>query len=192
MPSTPSDFVFLAGFVVYTGTRHVYQSRVRDETSVESRDGGAEEVLLPLVLLGCLVLPLLSLFTPLLDFADYETAPSTLWLGTAVLVAALWLFWRSHADLGRNWSITLEIREDHRLIDRGVYRRIRHPMYAAVFLFGIAQALLLANLVAGASALATFTPLYFARVKREEAMMRDRFGNAYIEYEKRTSRLLPR
>ena len=33
-------------------------------------------------------------------------------------------------DLGTNWSITLEVREQHRLISHGVYRRIRHPMYS--------------------------------------------------------------
>jgi protein-S-isoprenylcysteine O-methyltransferase Ste14 len=48
------------------------------------------------------------------------------------LVIGLWLFYRSHADLGTNWSITLEIREQHRLITQGVYRRIRHPMYSAL------------------------------------------------------------
>ena len=192
MPSTPSDVVFLVGFVVYTGIRHVYQRRVQDESSAETRVGGAEKALLPLVMLGCLVLPALYLFTPLFGFADYALPPAAFWAGTAVMLLALGLFWRSHADLGRNWSVTLELREDHRLIDDGVYRRIRHPMYTAIFLFGLAQLLLLANGIAGPSALVTFTPLYLARVGREEQMMRDQFGEAYAEYEKRTGRLLPR
>ena len=46
----------------------------------------------------------------------------------------------AHADLGLNWSITLEMRKGHELIVHGVYRRIRHPMYAAIFLFAVAQA----------------------------------------------------
>ena len=50
---------------------------------------------------------------------------------------ALWLFWRAHVDLGLNWSITLEIRQDHELIVHNIYRRSRHPMYATIFLFAL-------------------------------------------------------
>ncbi len=50
------------------------------------------------------------------------------------MVAALWLFWRSHADLGRNWSQAFELRKGHELITHGVYRVVRHPMYAAIWL----------------------------------------------------------
>lgn len=51
---------------------------------------------------------------------------------------ALWLLWRSHADLGRSWMGTLAIKEKHALVTQGVYRHIRHPMYAAHWLWGIA------------------------------------------------------
>jgi protein-S-isoprenylcysteine O-methyltransferase Ste14 len=53
------------------------------------------------------------------------------------LVIGLSLFYRSHADLGTNWSNTLEVREKHRPITQGVFRRIRHPMYLAVALYSI-------------------------------------------------------
>lgn len=46
---------------------------------------------------------------------------------TAVLFFAVWLLWRSHADLGRNWSPMLEIRQEQSLATQGVYRLIRHP-----------------------------------------------------------------
>jgi protein-S-isoprenylcysteine O-methyltransferase Ste14 len=51
-------------------------------------------------------------------------------IGTALLGAAIWLFWRSHRDLGKNWSPSLEISAQQTLITHGVYRTIRHPMYA--------------------------------------------------------------
>ena len=51
-----------------------------------------------------------------------------------MLVAAGWLFWRSHADLGRNWSVHVRVREGHTLVTSGVYSWIRHPMYAALLL----------------------------------------------------------
>ena len=51
--------------------------------------------------------------------------------------------------LGRNWSITLEIRDSHRLVTDGLYRYVRHPMYTSFWLWAIAQALLIPNWIAG-------------------------------------------
>jgi protein-S-isoprenylcysteine O-methyltransferase Ste14 len=51
------------------------------------------------------------------------------------------------------------VRRDHRLVRHGVYRSIRHPMYSAIWLFGLAQAFLLNNLLAGPAALVAFAPL---------------------------------
>ena len=79
------------------------------------------------------------------------------------MLAALWLFWRSHADLGQNWSVSLEIRKDHRIVQHGVYRLIRHPMYASIWLWSIAQALLLANWLAGWSAVVPFAVNAYGR-----------------------------
>ena len=56
-------------------------------------------------------------------------------------VIGLWLFYRSHADLGTNWSITLEVREGHRLITQGVYRGVSHPMYSALALYSVRPSL---------------------------------------------------
>jgi protein-S-isoprenylcysteine O-methyltransferase Ste14 len=108
------------------------------------------------------------------------------------MLLALWIFWRSHHDLGLNWSISLEMREGHSLITQGVYRRIRHPMYTAIWLWSIAQGLMLENWLAGWGAPATFLPLYLLRTPREEQMMAEAFGDEYREYTARTGRLLPR
>ena len=65
-------------------------------------------------------------------------------------------------------------------------------MYASEWLWGIAQALLLQNWVAGWAGLALFTPLYVLRVPREERMMLDQFGEEYRAYMDRTGRVVPR
>lgn len=108
------------------------------------------------------------------------------------MVGALALFWRSHADLGQNFSRTLELQERHALVTRGVYRRMRHPMYAAIWLFAAAQALLLPNWIAAWSGLAGFAPMYFLRTPREEKMMMEAFGAEYAAYMERTYRMFPR
>jgi protein-S-isoprenylcysteine O-methyltransferase Ste14 len=112
-------------------------------------------------------------------------------VGAILMTLAIWLFWRSHADLGRNWSPSLQLREGHELVTEGVYRHIRHPMYASEWLWSIAQALMLQNWVAGWAGLALFTPLYVLRVPREEQMMLDQFGEEYRAYMNRTGRIVP-
>ena len=101
------------------------------------------------------------------------------------------LFYRSHADLGTNWSITLEVREQHRLITRGVYRRIRHPMYLALVLYSVGQALVIPNWVAGPANVIVFAILLALRVRAEERMMDEAFGDEYAVYSARTKRLVP-
>ncbi|MEM8788896.1 MAG: protein-S-isoprenylcysteine O-methyltransferase, partial [Pseudomonadota bacterium] len=112
-------------------------------------------------------------------------------IGLVCAAVGLWLFWRSHADLGRNWSPQLELRQTHRLISSGIYARIRHPMYAAIFALTAAQTLLPNNWIAGPAGLVTFTVLYVIRIGPEEDMMRDRFGAEWVAYAAGTRRLFP-
>ena len=190
--SRPSSVLFLVGFVAYTAIRGVYARRSKRVSTAHRRVDALEKALLLLVIPPSLVLPLLYLFTPWLGFADYRLPAWAGWCGAAVMLAALWLFWRSHADLGRHWSATLEVREGHTLVDGGVYRRVRHPMYASIFLWCIAQGLLLPNWLAGWCALATFSVMYVVRTPREERMMCEFLGEGYRDYMRRTGRLFPR
>jgi len=138
-----------------------------------------------------MVFPLLFIVSRFFSFADYQGNKLLQTLGLALLPFTLWLFYQSHKDLGRNWSASLEIREGHTIVDWGVYKHIRHPMYAAIWLWVIVQALILPNWVAGFSGLITFGLLYFMRIGKEEAMMLEQFGKAYTDYKKRTKRIIP-
>ena len=188
----PWNIVFLVGFVLYFWIRHVFLQRTKGEKKAVSRFDRSEKILLAAMFPPVVLLPLLYLFTPLLAFADYQLPPLVPWLGAATMAASLWLFWRSHADLGQNWSVSLEIREGHQLVMQGVYRRIRHPMYASIWLWGIAQGMLLQNWLAGWAVVPVFAAMYFLRTPREEQMMYETFGEQYREYMRRTGRLFPR
>ena len=188
----PWNIVFLVGFVVYASIRHVCEKRTRGEEKVVTQLDGLEKWLLAIVMLWSFLAPVLYLFTPLLGFADYSLPALVPWIGTGFMLTALWMFWRSHTDLGQNWSITLELRRNHSLINHGVYRRIRHPMYLSIILWSICQGLMLENWLAGWSALVTFAPLYFVRTPREEALMCEHFGEEYRDYMAQTGRLIPR
>jgi protein-S-isoprenylcysteine O-methyltransferase Ste14 len=186
------NLVYLVGLIVYIAIRGVFGGRTKRNQKVVGRVDTRDRALVAAVFAGSILLPALYLFTPWLGFADYRWPQFLPWCGAAAMVMALWLFWRAHVDLGLNWSITLEIRQAHELIVHGVYRRIRHPMYAAIFLFAVAQGLLLQNWLAGWAGFVTFAMLYLVRAPREEKMMREFFGEPYRDYMQRTGRLWPR
>jgi protein-S-isoprenylcysteine O-methyltransferase Ste14 len=137
------------------------------------------------------LVPFLWITTDALAFADFPLRPAPYAAGVLALAFGLWLFHRSHADLGTQWSITLELRAGHRLVTEGVYRRIRHPIYAALLLYGVGQALVLPNWVAGPCYLVAMLVLCALRLGPEERMMREEFGSEYEAYAARTERLVP-
>lgn len=185
------DGLFVVMIVACFLIRAPWEFRNKKAKSVESRDSARERFNLLLVFTGSLTMPVLYLVTPWFDFANYQQSLLQGVLGVVVAVVGVYIFWRSHHDLGRLFSPKLEMKESHTLVSSGVYSRVRHPMYTAVFLNALAQALLLANFVVGPAFLVAFSILYFSRIELEEKMMLDHFGNQYEEYRQRTNRLFP-
>ena len=182
--------VVLAGTVVMIAIRAPHGRRCQRVKVAKSHKTPLETGLLVLAWVG-FFLPLVWIASPAFAFAEYPLRIGPLIGGVTCFVIGLWLFYRSHADLGTNWSITLEIREQHRLITQGVYRRIRHPMYSALVLYSVGHALVIPNWVAGPSNLIAFAILFALRVRPEERMMVAEFGDEYIAYTAETKRLVP-
>jgi protein-S-isoprenylcysteine O-methyltransferase Ste14 len=183
--------VYLIEFIVISIVRQANTSRYRKLGIRSGRAKPIDVALLALIGVGMLI-PLVYIFTNWLDFADYALPDWVGWLGAALFGAAIWLLWRSHADLGRNWTPTLGLRDDHALVTDGVYHSIRHPMYAAHLLWGVAQAMMLHNWIGGLSLIVFLVPQYLLRVGEEEEMMLGEYGQAYRDYMHRTGRILPR
>ncbi|HEX2473978.1 MAG TPA: protein-S-isoprenylcysteine O-methyltransferase [Lacipirellulaceae bacterium] len=157
---------------------------------VKNLRGRLETALLTIAWIAFFV-PLVWIVTPLFSFADYPLHPIPFLVGTLLIAIGLWLLYRSHADLGTNWSITLQVRENHQLVTQGIYRRIRHPMYLAFLTYGLGQALVIPNWFVGPSYGAAMILLFALRVGAEEQMMLEEFGNDYAAYCAATKRLLP-
>jgi len=182
--------VVRAGTLVMIAIRAPHGHRSRSVKVAKSHKTPLETGVLILAWVGFFV-PLIWLASPALSFAEYSLRIGPLVAGVTCFVIGLWLFYKSHADLSTNWSITLEVREQHRLITQGVYRRIRHPMYLALVLYSVGHALVIPNWVAGPSNLTAFAILFALRVGAEEKMMADEFGDEYAAYTARTKRLVP-
>jgi protein-S-isoprenylcysteine O-methyltransferase Ste14 len=188
----PWNIVYAICFVAFYRIRGVFIQRTKGETKVVKRMDGMEKALLAGMFPGTFLLPLIYLLSSWLDFANYTLPPLLPWIGAVLMIFSLRLFWRSHADLGQNWSVSLELRAGHELVTRGVYRLIRHPMYAAIWLWAFGQGLILQNWLAGWSVVPAFAAMYFLRVPREEQLMLEQFGDQYRAYMQRTGRVVPR
>ncbi len=182
--------VVLVATILLIVIRAPHGQRSRSVAIARSAVGPMEIALLVLAWVGFFV-PIVWITSAVFAFAEVELRLAPLLVGTALYTLGLWLFWRSHADLGTNWSTTLQVRCDHTLVTRGVYRSIRHPMYTALLLFSLGQAVTTPNWLAGPSYLVVMALLVALRIGPEEQLMRETFGSDYGEYAARTKRLLP-
>ena len=183
--------VFLS-LLVFVIIRWPHGNRYKSFQVADDRKGRLEVTLLIGAGLGTTLIPLICVVSPLLAFADYPLYAVPYFIGVGLMLLGLWVFYRSHSDLGLNWSVTLQVREEHQLVTDGIYAKIRHPMYASMFLLGLAQILFCPNWIAGPAYLVSFGLLYLLRIGAEEQMMLDRFGSAYEEYMQQTGRVFPR
>jgi protein-S-isoprenylcysteine O-methyltransferase Ste14 len=192
-PAPPwHEWVWLAAYWVQGAIRAPHaHANAANIVTLANRDL-SEKIGLAAMFLTMGLLPLIHVGTGAFGFAAYELPAWAAMIGAALQVPFLWLFWRSHADLGRNWSATLELREGHQLVTRGIYARIRHPMYAAIWCAVLGQPLLVQNWLAGLPIVAAFTFMWAVRMPREEALMRAEFEAEYDAYCARTGRILPR
>ena len=184
--------IYFGAIVAEMAIRAPIGRKQRKEPKSSRQVTTQEQVLLGLLFAAMLFVPIIYVATPWLDFANYSLPPWTGWLGVVLMICSLIVFWRSHADLGLNWSPSLEIREKHELITHGIYGIIRHPMYASQWIWVIAQPLLLSNWVAGWLDLLIFILFYSLRVKAEEQLMLEQFGDQYRSYMQKVGAVFPK
>lgn len=183
--------VWVVGIIAWYFIRVPFERRAKRVQVVSTRRSPVDMFGLASGLLGLAIIPAFYVATGMPGAADYSARAWAIVLGAVIFFFALWVFRRTHKELGRNWSITLEIRDKHELISGGPYAFVRHPMYTSFMLMGLGQAFLLSNWVAGLAGLLGFAVLFFLRVDKEERMMLEIFGPQYRDYMQRTKRIVP-
>jgi protein-S-isoprenylcysteine O-methyltransferase Ste14 len=191
MSKTSAEIIWCVGVLAWYLIRHPYSRRARKTVVTATLQDRLEWALLIGAAVGLFGIPAVYVATGFPGKLDRPFIPALAWFGIPVIIAALWTFWRSHADLGRNWSASLKLRKNHVLVTGGIYRLIRHPMYSSFLLIAFAQFLFLPNWFAGLAGVAGTMMLYVFRVGREEKMMTDLFGAEYAAYKTRTKRIIP-
>ena len=191
MTIAAAEAIFVICALLWWAIRHRPYVRSWKRRRQVDREGIGDIILQAVAIMGVAVIPLVYVFAHVPQAADTRFAPALAYIGTGMFALAIWINWCVHRALGANFSPSLVIFDRHRLITTGIYKYIRHPLYASLWLWAVAQALLLPNWVAGYSGLIGVGLLYGSRVGREEQMMLDAFGERYRAYMARTARLVP-
>ncbi|HEY7098971.1 MAG TPA: isoprenylcysteine carboxylmethyltransferase family protein [Terriglobales bacterium] len=118
------------------------------------------------------------------------TGPGAIYAGASLTVAGIAFAVWARLILGRNWSGTVTVKQDHTLICRGPYTIVRHPIYTGLLLAGLGTALAYGQ-IRGLIAVALFLLLFILKIRIEERFMREQFGDDYRIYQERVKALIP-
>ena len=127
---------------------------------------------------------------PLLEARILPRVAWTFWTGAAVTLAGLLFSVSARAYLGRNWSGTVTLKQDHELVTSGPYSIVRHPIYTGLLLAFMGSAFARGDL-AGVAAVVLVLWALLRKLRMEERWMREQFGEAYAAYSLRVAALVP-
>jgi protein-S-isoprenylcysteine O-methyltransferase Ste14 len=111
-------------------------------------------------------------------------------LGIVLILDALALHVWSRAHLGQYYAERVEIQPEHKVIDTGPYKLMRHPVITSFF--GIAAGLFLINPALTTLAALAYTIWDFTRAAKQEEDLLSTSLPGYADYARRTPRFLPR
>jgi len=127
---------------------------------------------------------------PVLGWRFLPFSPWQFWVGAALTLSGLLFTVWARVHIGKNWSGTVTVKQDHEMITSGPYSIVRHPIYTGLLLGFIGSALARGELRGIVAVALVFWALY-RKLRIEESWMRDQFGDAYREYSRRVSALIP-
>jgi protein-S-isoprenylcysteine O-methyltransferase len=111
-------------------------------------------------------------------------------LGVAICAAGIGFAIWARVILGRNWSGTVTIKEDHELIQRGPYAIVRNPMYTGILFGFLGSAIVKGTPSAFLTEIILMLGLIL-KIGTEEDILTKHFGDTYLDYKKRVKRLIP-
>lgn len=182
-----------ATYIVYSIIRikHYWNARNNDQIEI---DYSKTDILLLRLFIGIeFILIVLFIFqNKYFEFAKVEIAFEFRVFGIILCAISLYLFDKIHKYLGKNFSNTLRIKKNHKLVTSGPYKFVRHPMYATYYLYNIGIFLITANLLIGGLWLFFLTIIVLYRINKEENMLIEKFGVAYKNYKATTGAFFPK
>lgn len=160
----------------------------RSGRNASGADQGSLRILWIVILLSIAASVAVTATLPRFQMAQTS---SVLRAGTIIFAVGIILRWWSIIYLGRFFTVNVAIATDHRVVDSGPYRLIRHPSYAGALLAFFGFGLRLDNWLSLIFLIVPITAAFARRIQIEEAALREGLGQAYENYSARTKRLIP-
>ena len=181
-------FVFPALWIAWIGYWWVMARDVKAVARQES-DGSRLLHVVPLVLAALLLWPD-HVGVAALDRPIGAWSPWRFWCGALITAVGLVFSVWARRQLGRNWSATVTVKQDHELVETGPYRLVRHPIYTGLLLGFIGSALA-RGAWSGVLAVVIVIAALWRKLRLEERWMQDQFGDRYVAYRQRVAALIP-
>lgn len=153
---------------------------------VAADDGFVKQALIFFVFTNILAIACLAVFREAV-FATQLTAV----VGLALMVSGLLLRWWSVLHLGRYFTVNVAVARDHRVVDTGPYRHIRHPSYTGMLLTCLGVGVCFGNYASLVVIVVPVIALILKRVRVEEEALSGALGEGYRRYMGHTKRLIP-
>lgn len=184
-----AKLLIIIGFSYLYGAFEVWMNlRQRKTSSVtHSGDKGSLWLLYALVTLGYI----LSFSIGATTIGRVYAWDTLFGVGTVSVVLGLFLRIRSIMTLKSYFTYSVTTVEDHKLIDTGLYKYIRHPGYLGQIIIFAGISISLANWLSIIFMLVPVTIGYLYRITIEERFMVEHLGDQYLEYQKKTKRIFP-
>ncbi|MGZ7095408.1 MAG: methyltransferase family protein [Methanobacterium sp.] len=115
----------------------------------------------------------------------------TYYIGISLMILGILLRQWSIWVLGRFFSGVVGVQENQKVIDRGPYAYVRHPSYTGALMILVGIGLAVQSWGAAIMLIVLFAIAYGYRIYVEEKAMISQFGDEYIQYAKRTKRIIP-
>ena len=126
-----------------------------------------------------------------LPIARMPLPNATFWFGIALMLAGMAIRATAIATLRRFFTVHVTIQESHELVDKGIYRVIRHPSYTGALISFVGLGFAFGSWLSLAIIIAAALIGFGYRIRVEEAALIAHFGERYRSYSSRTKRLIP-
>lgn len=175
-------FIFFAG-AAWRGVKHGKLAKDKDDRQLSNLSGRIAAVVRSF---GLLAAHIIAIY----EFSQQESLIWLSFVGIGLMMLGLMVNRMAISALGKFWD-KLVIKEDHRLITEGIYAHIRHPIYTSYILLFMGYVVLFQAPVSAVLFIAVLVVWYGSRISLEEAMLIEKFGDAYRKYCTKTKRLFP-
>jgi len=183
---------FIFGYILFISTQFIREFILRKGTEAKSFHLGKVDklssVLTASYIIFFCILPIFLKYYNASFLNEYQKMGI---VGVIIMILGMIIHFLSVITLGRYFTRTLAITNNHSVVRSGIYRLIRHPGYLGTILIGVGFGITSYNWILFTFIISFLVLIYSYRIYAEEKMMLEQFGNEYKEYMKESWRLIP-